>query len=495
MKRFSLFTGIMISFFAFSNAFSQMPAALQVALSDTLHSKILNQDRLIQFYLPGNYEGSQDHYPVMVLCDGQWNFLHTLGILDFMAGTQCAPRMILVSIYHTNRDDDLVPKATETDNYSGNAERFLDFIAEELLPYVESKFRTQPFRILTGISYGGLFTNYTLITRPDLFDAYISIDPALWWDNHRVIRDSEKFFRNQESFDKILFFTQSEIREMGGDLFARMLYQAAPRGLKWKFNRMQQETHASITHRSIYDGLEFIFSDWSAEPVRIKPNGGIFRKNESLSVELSHSNAESIRYTLNGKEPTLQSDVYENSIIINKPCVLKTKPVFGYSIMGNCDSVRFDIAVLQPSEKNVKNLKPGLTYHLYEGEWNKLPDFNTLKITSTGITDTVSAACSYLKDKFGLTFTGYIDIPKEGIYTFYLRSDDGSRLRIGDQELIDLDGLHAVEERSGQILLEKGMHKLDIEFFEKSGGQFLELSYEGLELERQKVPAKVFYYK
>ena len=494
MNRLSFFTVLLISLLVISNIFSQSLSAIQVGVSDTLHSKILNQDRLIQFYLPANYDRSQEHYPVMYLCDGQWNFLHTLGIIDFMSGTGCTPKMILVSIYHTNRDDDLVPKTSETDNYSGNAEGFLNFIEKELIPYVESKFRTQPFRILTGISYGGLFTNYTLITKPDLFDAYISVDPSLWWDNCIIIRDSEKFFQKQKSFDKILYFTQSEIPQMGSDKFARMLYQTAPRELKWKFKHMHQETHASITHRSIYDGLEFIFSDWSAEPVKIKPNGGIFKKNESVTVELTHSNAQKIYYTLNGEEPTQQSSVYKNTIIIDKPCILKTKPFFGYNITGNCDSVRFDIAILQRAEKNITNLKPGLTYNLYEGDWNKLPDFDTLKIKSTGIIDTVSLVCSPLQDNFGLKFTGYINIEREGIYAFYLRSDDGSRLKIGNQGLIDLDGLHGVEERSRQILLEKGMHKLVLEFFEKGGGQFLELSFEGPELERQKVPDKILYH-
>ena len=66
--------------------------------------------------------------------------------------------------------------------------------------------------------------------------------------------------------------------------------------------------------------------------------------------------------------------------------------------------------------------------------------------------------------------------------------------RKANQGLIDLDGLHGVEERSRQILLEKGMHKLVLEFFEKGGGQFLELSFEGPELERQKVPDKILYH-
>jgi len=494
MKPSSIFLVLVICITLQSNLFAQQETGIQVGISDTLHSKILNEDRLIQIYLPGNYESSQQHYPVMYLCDGQWNFLHTLGIVDFMAGTSCAPRMILVSIYHTNRDEDLVPKTTETDNYSGNADGFMDFIAKELIPHVEGKFRTQPFRILTGISYGGLFTNYTLITKPDLFDAYISIDPSLWWDNHRIIHDSEKFFRKQESFNKILYFTQSEIREMGGDRFAQMLYRAAPRGLKWKFNHMHQETHASITHRSIYDGLEFIFSDWTSEPVMAKPNGGIFRKNDSLLVELSHSKAGSIKYTLNGEEPTSQSPVYKKPFAITKPCVLKTKPFFDYEISGNYDSVQFEIAVLHHADKKAKNLKKGLAYKLYEGDWDKLPDFDKLKTKSTGITDSVSLACSPVQDKFGLMFNGYIDIAQEGIYTFYLRSDDGSRLKIGDKELIDLDGLHAVIERSKQILLEKGKHKINIEFFEKGGGQFLELNYDGPDLKRQVVPAKVLYH-
>lgn len=232
MKRSIFLTALTLSLMIFSNAFTQTPNAVQMGMSDTLHSEILNQDRLIQIALPGGYETSQEHYPVMFLCDGQWNFVHTLGITGFMAGNHCIPHTILISIYHTNRDDDLVPKTRTSDNYSGKADDFLDFIEKELIPYVDNRFRTQPFRILTGISYGGLFTNYTMITRPDLFDAYISIDPSLWWDNFRLIGDSRKFFQEQEFFSKILYFTQSEIPMMGGDKFAQMLHPSAPRGLK-----------------------------------------------------------------------------------------------------------------------------------------------------------------------------------------------------------------------------------------------------------------------
>ena len=132
---------------------------------------------------------------------------------------------------------------------------------------------------------------------------------------------------------------------------------------------------------------------------------------------------------------------------------------------------------------------------MYEGDWDKLPDFEKLKTKASGVTDSVNLACSPLQDKFGLMLNGYIDIAQEGIYTFYLRSDDGSRLKIGDKELIDLDGLHAVIEKSKQVLLEKGKHLIDVVFFEKGGGQFLELSYDGPEMERQVVPAAVFYHK
>lgn len=478
-----------------SNLFSQTHPALEIGIADTLHSKILNADRPLQIYLPDNYENSKQEYPVIYLCDGQWNFLHVVGIVSNMAGNGRIPHSILVSIPHSNRDDDLVPKTMRSDNYSGKADDFQNFLSKELMPYIEGKYRTQPLRILIGHSYGGLFVHYTMITRPEMFDAFVAVDPSLWWDQYRMLSQTKEFFEKQDSFNKIIYFTQSEIESMGSDRFAQMLYRDAPRGLKWKFNHMRQETHGSVAHRTIYDGLEFIFSDWSPRAVAMNPKDAIFLKGDTLKVELSHPKATRIHYTLNGDEPTEASPVYEKPLAITKPCLVKARPFFGYGIVGSCNSSEYEIAKLQKAVKGIKDLKKGLAYKFYEGEWDSLPDFNKLKPKATGVTDSVGLQCSPVKDLLGLVFDGYIDIDKEEIYTFFIRSDDGSRLIIGGKELIVHDGLHSASEKSRQILLEKGKHKIHVEFFEKAGGEHLELNYAGPGIEKTIIPASVFYNK
>ena len=488
-------TLFMMLFLICTVGFTQSKNAIEIGFEDTIHSKILDQDRPIQICLPDDYESSSKRYPIMILCDGQWNFVHTAGIVGFVSGNGVAPKMILVGIVHANRDDDLVPATVETDNYSGKASKFLDFLGKELIPYIENKYRTQPFHILAGISYGGLFTHYAMITQPDLFNAYIAADPSLWWDNQKVIRDSEAYFKSIETFDKTLYFTQSEIPQMGGDVFARMLQRSSPPGLKWNFNHMYLETHGSITHRSFYDGLEFIFSEWSEDPVRIEPQGNIFMEGDTLVVFMRHPDVEKIYYTVDGSEPDQKSLVYQHPFKVAQPCQLKTRAYFGHGIWGDVATKTYEYAVLQPADRGVKNLKKGLAYQVFEGEWDELPDFDKMKSTTSGVADSIDVAVTTLQDQFGIRFDGFVDIPETAIYTFYLGSDDGSRLFIDQQPLIDNDGLHGEIEKAKQIYLEKGMHRVKVDFFEKGGGEMVNLTYEKSGKKRMQLPAGDLYHQ
>jgi hexosaminidase len=90
---------------------------------------------------------------------------------------------------------------------------------------------------------------------------------------------------------------------------------------------------------------------------------------------------------------------------------------------------------------------------------------------------------------FGLRFTGYIRVPRAGIYTFILSSDDGSRLTIGDRVVVDHDGPHAMSERTGQVALHRGWHPLEVLYFQSAGGKDLLLEVEGPGVTRREVPA------
>ncbi len=118
----------------------------------------------------------------------------------------------------------------------------------------------------------------------------------------------------------------------------------------------------------------------------------------------------------------------------------------------------------------------GLTYKYYEGNWSVLPDFNTLTPTKTGVVPNVSITEKLRNDEFAFLWEGFIRIPVTGSYTFETNSDDGSKLYIGKYShtataLVNNDGLHGGQYRSGTITLNAGVYPIAITFFEQGGGE------------------------
>ncbi|WP_299436708.1 carbohydrate-binding protein [uncultured Aquimarina sp.] len=134
------------------------------------------------------------------------------------------------------------------------------------------------------------------------------------------------------------------------------------------------------------------------------------------------------------------------------------------------------------------NLSSGINYKYYEGSWNSLPNFNSLSPISTGVASAIDLSNTRSQDNFGLTFDGFINVPSDGSYTFYTTSDDGSSLWIDGVKVVDNDGLHGAREESGTVCLEAGHHKIEVQFFEKTGGNVLSVAYEGPGISKQNVP-------
>lgn len=144
---------------------------------------------------------------------------------------------------------------------------------------------------------------------------------------------------------------------------------------------------------------------------------------------------------------------------------------------------------LREAEK-VTNQAGGLTYRLYRGGWGKVPDFAALAPAGSGTAPTVSLGEHKDTDSFGMEFTGYVSVPSEGLWAFYTRSDDGSRLHIGERLVVDNDGLHGSQEKRGLIRLKAGLHAIRVTFFEALGDDELVVSYEGPGVAKQPIPAK-----
>lgn len=143
----------------------------------------------------------------------------------------------------------------------------------------------------------------------------------------------------------------------------------------------------------------------------------------------------------------------------------------------------------------ITELVAGLNVNYYEGEWSTLPDFSKLQPKKTSIAAKVDLTPAARPENYALKFEGRIDITRDGVYTFYTNSDDGSRLFISGREVVSNDGAHAAQEESGQVLLKRGAHKIVIEYFQGGGGGALEASYEGPEVKKQAIPANVLFHE
>lgn len=142
--------------------------------------------------------------------------------------------------------------------------------------------------------------------------------------------------------------------------------------------------------------------------------------------------------------------------------------------------------------ERVSRPSPGIVYAYFEGDWEQLPNFRGLTPVATGTMSNFDLTPR--RDwSYGYEFTGYVRVPRNGLYTFGTTSDDGSRVWIGDTLVVDNDGLHAAQERNGSIGLKAGYHRIRVEFFERSGGDNLTVTVAGPGLATQQIPAAMLF--
>ncbi|MBD3868628.1 MAG: hypothetical protein IFK94_10935 [Acidobacteria bacterium] len=249
------------------------PEPMQYAERITIHSDVMDEDRVILISKPAGYDTTTAGYPVLYMTDGGAHLLHTAGTVDFLNRNGRIPQVIIVGVLNTDRTRDLTPTAatiTQQDGNevefptSGGADRFLKFISSELMPYVESNYRTVPFRIFAGHSFGGLLSAYTLVSQPDLFNAYIAASPTLGWDDDLILKKAKKLFTDRKELNKTFYMTLGDEPPLQGsyDTFEKFLKKTHAKGFTWGSKQMPAEDHGSVVLRSHYFGLKKIFEDW-----------------------------------------------------------------------------------------------------------------------------------------------------------------------------------------------------------------------------------------
>lgn len=217
----------------------------------------------------------------------------------------------------------------------------------------------------------------------------------------------------------------------------------------------------------------------------------IFIDTIAVSVTSDRENVE-IRYTLDGSVPSIHSPIVNKSIgltetkIVSARCFRDGKPV--------SDASRAEFFKVEPQPAvHVDSPSNGVKYSYYEGDWDSLPNFNNLKSVKEGVLPNFDFAPKREVERFGFEYNGHIKVPVNGVYVFYTASDDGSKLYIGDNLVVNNDGLHPTMERNGAIALKAGLHPIRVTFFEKTGGDELKVSYKGYGLEKQVIPDSLLF--
>lgn len=259
------------------------PEAITIGKKLKIYSEVLKEERLLLLYFPSGYDQFEKSYPVLYLLDGDSNFHHTTGTVQFLAQTSRIPDMIIVAIQNTERRRDLTPptQTDTTDAYSssGGADNFLAFLKDELIPYIDQTYRTRPYRILVGHSFGGLFAIHTLVKQPGVFNSYLAISPTLWWNEQAIIEEVKTSLKNNPDLMGDLYMTMGNEggKMLGAALkLSGVLEEEAPKSFRWHFELMEQETHGSVPNRSTYDGLEKIFEGYYIhEPILNYDQGGL----------------------------------------------------------------------------------------------------------------------------------------------------------------------------------------------------------------------------
>jgi hypothetical protein len=219
----------------------------------------------------------------------------------------------------------------------------------------------------------------------------------------------------------------------------------------------------------------------------------LFENTTRIELGCDTKGAE-IHYTLNGSLPDLTSAVYRTPFEIGRTTVLRMKAFHPDLVPSQTIET-----VLKKAELNdavlVSDVRPGLEFDYFERFFVQATDMDLVRPLSSSITPDFNFSMARIPNYFGLDFKGFIKVPEDGIYTFYLASNDGSYLYLDGKELIENDGNHATAEEPANVALKAGYHAIEVKYMQCGGGKSLKVSWEGPGIPKQEIPSAVLFSK
>lgn len=258
-----LFLIVVLSFS--SNTVSAQKIGSKIAKT-AIHSKVLNQKRKLFIYKPQLDNFSEASFPVLYMMDGE-KIGMVASIVDSLIIKGDLPPLIIVGIanYKDERTNDLTPITLSANNSlgatkSGGGKLFLEFIKDEVIPFINKEYKTTDEKILFGHSLGGLMSIYCLLMYPELFNDYIAVSPSLWLENEYILQEAEALFKTRKYTGKNVFICDGteDPNFTFVQKFDFLLRKNKQLGFEYRYNTYRNETHDSQLVKAIPDGIRFI---------------------------------------------------------------------------------------------------------------------------------------------------------------------------------------------------------------------------------------------
>lgn len=243
-------------------------------------SQILKEERTISIALPQDYDKSQKAYPILYILDAEARneFIDAVSTIKDLHAEGVGPQMIIVGIWNTNRNRDMIPVSVSNRPQSGGSQKFLEFITDELKPYVKQNYRTTDYSILYGASNAGLFSVYALLQNPDAFDGIIASSPVIGHCPEHMQMKAEEFVRREQIKNCALYMIygtedSQRVTAYVPD-FHEFLKSKAPRGFISQLTILEGEGHVPKSSKT--RGLRYVFAQnkaWASNKLPREKNG------------------------------------------------------------------------------------------------------------------------------------------------------------------------------------------------------------------------------
>ena len=296
-----------------------------------MNSAIVGRPYDIQVQLPGNYSDTTRYYPVIYVLDGQWDFPLVISLYGQQYFDGFIPASIVVGIawggahpnYDSLRAGDLSPTFNKQVPQSGNGEKFFSFITQELIPKIDSSYRTRPHdRTLMGSSFGGLFTLYAMFRQSASFNRFILTSPYLGFDNDVIYRFEKEFAHQNKGLPVRLFMAEGGLEGGQGDFdkFVELMKSQDLKNVSLETRIVEGAGHSGAKAEGFTRGLQSVFARPSLrlDPSLLDQYVGTYEIGPTMQIVLSRRGDQLVGTVPGGTSEVLHAETDDDFYVLGQ---------------------------------------------------------------------------------------------------------------------------------------------------------------------------------